>query len=105
MPYFTLPGFQDYATELNTLAGGNLRSVGFAPLIDTSNSAVRPAWESWAKQNIALQTAGYDANVFNVINGTATQYGIYDTIYSGGTSSIKKAVDVIPGADPRFKNW
>ena len=36
-PFFTLPGFQDYATELSTLAGGNLRSVGWAPLVDTTN--------------------------------------------------------------------
>ena len=48
-PFFTLPGFQDYATDFLTL-GGSIRVIDWVPLIDTTNQATRSAWETWAKQ-------------------------------------------------------
>ena len=64
-PFFTLPGLQNYSLEFKTL-GGSLRGVEWHPFVDNNT---RPAWESWAKQNIASQTVG-SPGFFKTINAT-----------------------------------
>ena len=66
-PFFTLPGYQNYSSELIQL-GGNLRGTEWHPLVVENNT--RSAWESWAKKNIASQAAGMSPSVFNTINAT-----------------------------------
>ena len=91
-PYMTLPGFQGYVDEISLLAG-NPRAIEWAPLVDTTNPATRSAWEAWAKKNIALQTAGYDASIFKIINTTAYEYGICNKT---SATTKARAGNVIP---------
>ena len=60
-PFFSLPGYEGFFTELQTL-GGYLRSMNWNPLVDTTNTSMRPAWEAWAKENIVPQTYGLPGN-------------------------------------------
>ena len=101
-PFFSLPGYEIFFTELATL-GGYLRSMNWNPLVDTTNTSTRTAWENWAKKNIVPQTYGLPGNQseFNIINSTAYTYGIFNK--TNGRS--KRAGNVIPGGDPRFDHW
>lgn len=74
------------------------------PLVDTSINTTRPAWEAWARKNIAPQTFGVKGNqsAFNTINSTAYKFGIW---YKNANNKQVRANDVIVGGDPRFKNW
>ena len=103
-PYFTLPGFQDYATDILTL--GVFRNINWYPLVDTSDNRTRPKWEAWVKdsKNIAEQTYGQPGNVstFTTINSTSYLYGGIFNLTGHGRV---KAGDVIAGADPRFAHF
>ena len=103
-PFFTLPGFQDYATDIITL--GVFRNINWYPLVDTTDNKTRPAWEAWVKnvKNIEVQTYGQPGNVstFKTINATAHLYGGMFNLTSHGR---EKTGDVISGADPRFARW
>ena len=103
-PFFTSPGCQKYVKDIMTMAT-NIRSMSFFPLLDTSDGTRRPKWEAWAKQNIVRQTLEVDndnVSIFRALNGTAYKYGIYNQTSS--TTAVR-AGDVVPGGDPRFKNW
>ena len=101
-PFFSLPGYEIFFTELATL-GGYLRSMNWNPLVDTTNTSTRTAWENWAKKNIVPQTYGLPGNQseFNTINTTSYKYGIY----TRNSKGFVRADDVVPGGDPRFKNY
>lgn len=84
---------------------GTLRGIGWYPLLDTTNTSTRPAWEAWAKQNIITQTMNLpfpDSQIaFNFMNNTAYKYGIYNK-----TSATTRARDGdVIGGDPRFARW
>jgi len=100
-PFMTLPGFQNITGELMKLSG-NIRSVSWVPLVDTTDPTLRPAWESWVKQQTATETAGYAASNFIAINTTAYKFGIYNKT---SATTRKRAGSFIPGGDPRFAHW
>ena len=103
-PFFTMPGYQKYVKDIRTMAT-NIRSMSFFPLLDTSDGTRRLKWEAWAKKNIVRQTLEVDndnVSIFNALNGTAYKYGVYNQTSS---STAARAGDVVPGGDPRFKNW
>ena len=84
---------------------GTLRGIGWYPLLDTTNTSTRPAWEAWAKKNIITQTVNLpfpdSRTAFNTINNTAYKYGIYNK-----TSATSRARDGnVIGGDPRFAHW
>lgn len=65
-PYLTLPGYQKFSVEINLLAGFS-RGLEIHPLVDNNT---RPAWEAWAKTNIASLSDGMPPSFYNVINTT-----------------------------------
>jgi len=97
-PYFTLPGMQNISAELYLL-GGNLRGTEWHPLVTNDT---RSAWETWAKQNIAVQTKGLAPNIFKTINTTAYKYGICNKT---SATTYARVSGTIVGGDPRFQHW
>ena len=94
---------QSNSNLYSILIKGNLRALSWWTLVDTTNSSTRPLWESWARKNIAAQTYGLPGNQseFNTINTTSYKYGIY----TRNSKGFVRADDVVPGGDPRFKNY
>ena len=129
-PYLILPGYQNFSVEI-TLLGGFIRGLELHPLVDETT---RPAWESWAKNNIASLADGMSPSFYKVINTTGESrdhsihcvyttnitslypLSVFDrprfiTAYKYGicnkTSLTAKArvSGTIIGGDPRFKHW
>ena len=100
-PFMTVPGLQNITSQLLQMSG-NIRSLSWLPLVDTTDPTLRPAWESWAKQNFVLQTAGYGVKNFAIVNTTAYKFGIYNKT---SLTTRVRAGSFIPGGDPRFSHW
>ena len=100
-PFMNVPGFQNLSAQL-LQSSGNIRSLAWLPLVDTTDPTLRPKWESWAKQNLASQFVGYAASNFLAVNTTAYKFGIYNKT---SETTRKRAGSIIPGGDPRFARW
>ena len=102
-PFISVPGYQNITGQLLQMSG-NIRTLAWGPLVDTTDPTTRPAWESWAKQNLASVTAGYSASSsnFKAVNTTVYKFGIYNKT---SATTRKTAGSFIPGGDPRFSRW
>lgn len=72
-PNFTLPGFEEIMTNVNSLSGVRFSTVN--PLVTQEN---RLSWEQYAQQNVALLKPG-SPSIWAALNNSA-EFGIYTVV-------------------------